>query len=470
VVDAYLSPVIREYLDRVERALGPASTLHVLSSAGGLARPAAFQAKDSLLSGPAGGVVGAAEAGRASGYGKVLALDMGGTSTDVARFAGDFEYRFEFQVGGARLFAPALVIETVAAGGGSICSFDGSQLKVGPESAGAAPGPACYGAGGPLTLTDVNLLLGRLDPQRFEIPIDEEAARRALMEVRWAVEAATGEATTEEELLGGFLTIADERMADAVSTLSVRRGYDPSEYALVAFGGAGAQHAVAVAELLGIETVLVPAEAPVLSAAGLEAAVVERFAQRQVLEPLAAVEGKVGEWLEALAAEAVAAVADEGVPRGEIEIRRRLAALRFVGQDTPILVEAESSGTGSLQGAFAAAYREVYGYQPEAREIEVESLRVVGSSVPVQQTPGREPVPGGSPRSFSGREASGTIRCHLGGRWQEVPIYEKDRLTAGDGFEGPALVFERHTAVVVPPGWRGRLDGAGTLILETAGG
>jgi 5-oxoprolinase (ATP-hydrolysing) len=472
VVDAYLSPVIRQYLDRVAGALGPESTLHGMTSAGGLVRAAEFQAKDSLLSGPAGGVVGAAGAGRASGYQKVLALDMGGTSTDVARCDGDFEYRFEFQVGGVHLMAPALVIETVAAGGGSLCTFDGSQLKVGPESAGATPGPACYGAGGPLTLTDVNLLLGRLDAARFEIPIDPEAARSALAEIRRAVEAASGEATTDEELLAGFLTIADERMADAVSTISVRRGYDPADYALVAFGGAGAQHAAPVAELLGIQTVLVPENAAVLSAAGLEAAVVERFAQRQVLAPLAAVEDSVGKWLDTLATEAVAAVASEGIPAERVEVRRRLAALRFAGQDTTVLVDA----TGDLKEAFAVAYRELYGYQPEAREIEVESLRVVASSrAPTLFSPTDPAVPGDRPDDgAAARVHPGGVRpracprCYLGGHWREVPAYERDALPVGEPFSGPALVFERHTAVVVPPGWGGRLDAVGTLVLERA--
>ena len=225
----------------------------------------------------------------------MIAFDMGGTSTDVARWDGDFEYLFEHRVGDAHLVAPALAIESVAAGGGSICGFDGIQLKVGPESAGAWPGPACYGAGGPLTLTDVNLLLGRLDPDRFEIPLDTAAADAG---PRRAARAHGSRRSGPEVVLAGLLDIADERMAEAIRSISLRRGYDPAGHALVAFGGAGAQHACAVAELLGITSVLVPADAGLLSALGLGAAVIERFAQRQVLEPLDRVRGeRLAAWL-----------------------------------------------------------------------------------------------------------------------------------------------------------------------------
>ena len=336
VVDAYLSPILERYLAGVSSALGSGS-LHVMTSAGGLVRAEAFRAKDGLLSGPAGGVVGAARAGRRSGFSRVIAFDMGGTSTDVARWDGDFEYLFEHQVGDAHLVAPALAIESVAAGGGSICGFDGIQLKVGPESAGAWPGPACYGAGGPLTLTDVNLILGRLDPDRFEIPLDTAAAGQALDHLRTRMGALD---PGPEAILAGLLEIADERMAEAIRSISLRRGYDPAGHALVAFGGAGAQHACAVAELLGISDVLVPADAGLLSALGLGAAVVERFAQRQVLEPLDRVKGeRIAGWLEELGREATAAVLAEGIATEEIAVRRRLLNLRFAGQEATLAID-----------------------------------------------------------------------------------------------------------------------------------
>jgi 5-oxoprolinase (ATP-hydrolysing) len=458
VVDAYLSPVLKGYLAGVGSALSKGS-LHVMTSAGGLVRAGAFHAKDSLLSGPAGGVVGAALSGRRSGFSRVIAFDMGGTSTDVARYDGDFEYLFEHRVGDAHLVAPALAVESVAAGGGSICGFDGAQLHVGPESAGAWPGPACYGAGGPLTLTDVNLVLGRLDPARFEIPLDQEAAERALNELQTRMVEGAPE---KEALLEGFLDIANERMAEAIRSISLRRGYDPAEYALVAFGGAGAQHACALADLLGIGNVVVPRDAGLLSALGLGAAVVERFAHRQVLEPLAQVKD-LAVWLDELGREATEAVAGEGVSNDKIAVRRRILNLRFVGQDEALPIEGEP--LAEIFEAFAAAYREIYGYAPEGRAIELESIRVVASSAP-------EEMPGAYAGAAEESEAepSGTRRSWLAGAWREIPVFDRATLKPGDGFHGPALVFESHSATVVAEGWRGRVDGAGNLVLSARSG
>jgi len=468
VVEAFLAPVIRGYLAGVAKALTGDSTLHVMTSAGGLARAEEFRAKDSLLSGPAGGVVGAARAGRRSGFERVIPFDMGGTSTDVARVDGDFEYVFEHHVGDAHLVAPALAIESVAAGGGSICRFDGDRLRVGPESAGAHPGPACYGAGGPLTLTDVNLLLGRLDPERFGIPIDVEAARAALEALRDRV-SETGPRPPARTLLIGLLRIADERMADAIREISVRRGYDPGEYALVAFGGAGAQHACAVAGQLGIATVVVPEDAGLLSARGLGVAVLERFAQRQVLRPLADLGGELAELLGELAAEARRAVAREARDE-EIEIRRRIVHLRFMGQDSTIPVEVATGEESeeAVRQAFDRAYRTRYGYRPETRQIEVESVRVVASSRNRDEEP-PPPVPESSETEPSGaRKAvlAGTAEAVGDAAEREVATYERTALAPGARLSGPALVFELHSATVVAPGWTCRVDGAAALVLE----
>ncbi|HUP43617.1 MAG TPA: hydantoinase/oxoprolinase family protein [Thermoanaerobaculia bacterium] len=484
VVEAYLAPVVGDYLERVGRALplagepapgaapgaGPeasgAAAFHVMTSAGGLVGAARYRAKDSLLSGPAGGVVGAAAAGRRSGLPRVIGFDMGGTSTDVARHDGAHEYVFEHRVGDARLLAPALAIETVAAGGGSICRFAGGRLSVGPESAGADPGPACYGAGGPLTLTDVDLLLGRLDPERFGVPVDRGAAEARLAELVRAVEAGRGEAGGGgEALLAGCLEIADERMADAVRRISLRRGYDPADYALVAFGGAGGQHACSLAEHLGIAAVLVPEDAGLLSAVGLGAAAVERFGERQVLAPLDEAGERLGAWLAELAREAAAAVAAEGVPEDEVEIRRRIALLRLEGQETAVPVELPAAAggaeaaAGALAAAFAAAYRELYGYPPPPRRIEVESLRVVAAS--------RAPATPLAPAVEEARDAepAGARRAWFGA-WREVPVYRREALAPGDRLAGPALVFERHAATVVAPGWAAELDAARALILR----
>ena len=464
VVEAYLAPILGGYLERVGAALGgpensAETSLLVMTSAGGLARAAGFRAKDGLLSGPAGGVLGAAAAGRRSGLSRVLSFDMGGTSTDVARYDGDFELRFEHRVGDAHLVAPALAVETVAAGGGSICSLTAGQLEVGPESAGALPGPAAYGAGGPLTITDVNLLLGRLDPARFGIPIDPGAAGRRIDEIARRLRS------DPEPLLEGFLEIANERMADAIRRISIGRGYDPAEYALVAFGGAGAQHACAVAELLGISTVLVPEDASLLSARGLGLAAVERFAVAQVLRPLGEIEDELDERLDRLAAQARAEVMKEGLTAGEeARVRRRIVQLRFVGQETALAIEPQETGTElgpELRARFLAAYRDLYGYAPEGRTLEVEALRVV-----VSVGGGIETALIGELSTATEARPAGLRRARFAGAWREVEVFERSALFAGERFAGPCLIVEALSATVVEPGWRGRKDGAEALVLE----
>jgi 5-oxoprolinase (ATP-hydrolysing) len=458
VVDAYLASVVGGYLRAVGGAL-KGGRLHVMTSAGGLARPADFRAKDSLLSGPAGGVAGAAHAGRRSGFARVIAFDMGGTSTDVSRCDGDFEYVWEHEVGGGHVFAPALAIETVAAGGGSICAFDAEGLRVGPESAGAWPGPACYGAGGPLTLTDCNLLLGRLSRARFAIPVDPAPAAAAADLLLREVQAGTGEETTREALLAGLIDLADERMADAIRAVSLRRGYDPAEYALVAFGGAGAQHACGVAARLGIATVLVPADAGLLSAQGLGSAPLERFAERQVLRPLDEVEADVPRLFSELAEEAAAAVEAEGVPRREIETRRRIASLRYAGQESSLTVEWRAGL--DLRRAFEERYAATYGHRPEARPVELESLRAVASTYVEEAAPAAAP-------ERSDAQPHGSSRVWLGGGWRRVPCYEREKLAPGAALAGPAVVMERHSATLVAAGWDAAVDGAGALVLRRA--
>ena len=280
VVEAYLSDVLNTYLDAVESGLGEGAELLVSSSSGGLSKRSEYRAIDSLLSGPAGGVVGAAAVARSAGLEKFINLDMGGTSSDVSRYSGSFAYQSSHSVGDARVANIALRIETVAAGGGSICRIENGLLRVGPESAGAYPGPACYGFGGPFCLTDVNLLLGRLDPSRFSTPVVESAARARLDEL---VEES---GRTADDLLHGFLAVADDAMANAIRKVSVAEGYDPSDHALVSFGGAGGQHACGVAERLGMKKILSPGDSGLLSAYGLSQARLERISEQSVLLPL----------------------------------------------------------------------------------------------------------------------------------------------------------------------------------------
>ncbi len=461
VTDAYLGPVIFDYLQAVQEGLGRDSAgLHVMTSAGGLVDNRDYRPVDSLLSGPAGGVVGAAMAGRSAGVDRVIAFDMGGTSTDVARFDGDFEYVFEHRVGPVHLVAPALEIETVAAGGGSICRVEQGRLAVGPQSAGADPGPASYGAGGPLSLTDVNLLLGRLVPTRFPIPIDVARARERLEELRRELDSP--DAGSDEEILEGLLRIADERMAEAIRRISVRKGIDPAGYGLVAFGGAGGQHACRVAELLGMEEVILPGDAGLLSAIGLGHAVIERFAQREVLLTLEGVGDRLGDWLEELESEAERALAKEGVDRADIERPRHIAELRYIGQDA--VLEIEPKPGADLRAVFERKYYELFAYRPGDRAIELVSLRVVLRG---RREEVREAVRKGT-RDTRSAGPSGFQRCYLGGRWRDVPRYEADDLDAGETIEGPALVQQEHSALVVPSRWRAHGLGDGGVRVRLA--
>ena len=463
--DAYLGPVISDYLGAVERGLGSGKTsLHVMTSTGGLVDTRSYRSMDSLLSGPAGGVVGAAMTGRANGVERVIAFDMGGTSTDVARYDGDFEYVFEHRVGPVVLAAPALAIETVAAGGGSICRVEQGRLVVGPQSAGADPGPASYGVGGPLSLTDVNLLLGRLVPDRFPIPIDVEAARAQFDELRLELESSVSEAGEDEEILEGLLRIADERMAEAIRHISVRKGIDPAGYSLVAFGGAGGQHACRVAELLGIEEVLLPGDAGLLSAKGVGHAVIERFAQREVLEPLNKVSDRLASLMGELEGEATGALVREGVRRDRIDRPRRIVELRYLGQDAAIEIEPQPGS--DLQTEFERRYFELFSYRPAERGIEVVSLRVVVRSrrdeiVQVEDQGGRGSVTA-EPSSFQ--------RCYLDGAWREVQCHEAGELSPGMEVRGPALIQQEHSALVVPSRWRARATGEGGLRLGFVSG
>ncbi|MCY3930209.1 MAG: hydantoinase/oxoprolinase family protein [Acidobacteria bacterium] len=472
VVDAYLGRAVGGYLETTGAALsggragrrGPEAgkaggvAPRVMTSAGGLAGFSSYRPKDSLLSGPAGGVVGAAAAGRASGQDRVIGFDMGGTSTDVSRYDGDFEYNFEFRVGDAVVVAPALAIETVASGGGSICRVDHGQLKVGPASAGARPGPACYGAGGPLTITDVNLLLGRIDPTAFGLPIDVAAAERR------ATEVLAGLGGVDEQLLGGFLAIANERMADAIRRISISRGYDPTDYALVSFGGAGGQHACAITSELAMDTVIVPVDTSLLSAVGLGHAVLERFAHRQVLEPL---DGSgLGAVVERLEREALSRLLEErGANLEGAAVRRRIVRLRLLGQETALEVEPgsleEARSADAVAALFAQRYRAVYGYPPPEHPIEVESIRILASTAPAAARLGR----GGVSRTGGVR-----VREHRAwfDGWRTAALLRREELSAGFERPGPCLVQEQHSITVVEPGWKLRVDEAGALVLRTS--
>lgn len=371
VANAYLTGPAQSFISGVTAPLVHAdATVNIMTSAGGLETMDSARPKDLLLSGPAGGALGAARSAAELGFDRVLTLDMGGTSTDVARLEnGRPGYRFTQHIEGMSLLSPCVAIETVAAGGGSICRWTPSGLEVGPQSAGSHPGPACYGKGGPLTITDVNLLLGRFDPGRAPIPLDVAAAEHRLLELQQAMTAETGRCPERNELLQGLLDIACEHMADAIRRISVAEGYAPSDYALLAFGGAGPQHACAVASKLGVSTILVPGNAGILSAVGLQHAVRERFVERQFLAPLAEVMPTL-----ASVVEEMIAIGQEELGMSEVEAEV-VAELRLRGQDTPLQVRTQD--VRRLPGLYAESYGRLFGYQPPAdRVVELVSLRV----------------------------------------------------------------------------------------------
>ncbi len=461
VVNAYLSPVIDKYLQQVKSKL-PEGSLKVMTSAGGLVDANLYNPKDSLLSGPAGGVVGAASIARQMGayteVPKLLTLDMGGTSTDVARYDSAPDYRYETQIGGANLLLPSISIETVAAGGGSLCYFDGHKLTVGPESAGAQPGPACYGFGGALAITDVNLLLGRITEDKFGIPIYQEEAQAALDNLKKEISKKTGKSYQDEELLSGFVAIANEKMAEAIRKISVRKGYDPKDYALLAFGGAGGQHACQVARLLDMKKVIVPYDAGLLSAYGMGQAVVERFANQQVLASWHQAKPGLEETIERLKKEAYRQLQEEGFEDKDITLRAIKLFLRFQGQESAL--EIDYHGTESVLEDFRDKYENLFGHWVENRDIEVESLKVIMSSTPPGVKPSKTSTDSYIP------EAKKTTRGFANGQWKEIPVYFWEALAPGAHLNGPALILSNHCTVCVDVGWAFSLDEFNNALLK----
>jgi 5-oxoprolinase (ATP-hydrolysing) len=429
VVDAYLSPVLRRYVDRVAAGLPPATGLRFMQSNGGLAEANAFRGKDAILSGPAGGVVGMVSASAPHGSERLIGFDMGGTSTDVSHYAGRFELALESVVAGVRIRAPMMQIHTVAAGGGSICRFDGMRFRVGPESAGANPGPACYRNGGPLTVTDCNLFLARIEPAQFphvfgpnaDQPPDAEAARMRLQEVADAV----GNKSLEE-IAEGFLEIAVDNMAAAIRKISIARGHDVTQYTLVCFGGAGGQHACQVADALGMERILVHPLAGVLSAFGIGIADVKAIRELSLLRPLGE---DFSDVLDELASEARQALIEQRVPDESIVLHKR-ARLRTSGSDTTL--EVAVGPVDEMHAQFSSLHHRRFGYWDEGAEVIVDALIV---------------------------EAVG----HTSSSFEA-----ETRHAEAEQWTGPALIFEPTSTIVVESGWRGERASDGTIILTRA--
>ncbi|MGA5323184.1 hydantoinase B/oxoprolinase family protein [Streptomyces seoulensis] len=464
VVDAYLSPVLHRYVRHVADELRDVRLMFMQSN-GGLTEAGQFRGKDAVLSGPAGGIVGMARMSELAGHHRVIGFDMGGTSTDVSHFAGEYERVFTTRIAGVRLRAPMLDIHTVAAGGGSVLHFDGSRYRVGPDSAGADPGPACYRAGGPLTVTDANVMLGRVQPTRFpavfgpggDQPLDTTAVREGFTALAREIRAATGDDRSPEQVAEGYLRIAVAGIAGAIKRISVQQGHDVTRYVLTTFGGAGGQHACKVADALGIRTVLVPPMAGVLSALGIGLADTTAMREQSVEAPLteAAMPG-VRDTADALEAAARAELRAEHVPEDRVRTARR-AQLRYDGTDTTLTVDL--TRPDAMRRAFEERHRATYSFTLD-RDIVVEALSV--------EATGLTPPPDLSALApYEGTPAApDTVRLHTGGAWRDVPLHRREALPPGDTVTGPAIVTEAGTTTVVDEGWQATANDHGHLVME----
>ena len=464
VVDAYLSPILRRYVDQVAGALDmgrACERLLFMQSSGGLTDASLFQGKDAILSGPAGGIVGMVKTGEAAGHSNLIGFDMGGTSTDVSHYAGDYERSFETEVAGVRMRAPMMDIHTVAAGGGSICSFRDGRFQVGPESAGADPGPACYRRGGPLTVTDCNVMLGKLHPDHFppvfgpngDQPLDRDKVRAKFEELAQQVANETGEAPRNpEDIAEGFLHIAVDNMANAIKKISVQRGHDVTQYTLQCFGGAGGQHACLVADALGMTKVLVHPYAGVLSAYGMGLAEIRALREVQHDAPLEDISGAKAA-LDEIINEAETEVRDQGVARVVSELK---AHLRYDGSHQPL--EVPFGTIVEMQEAFETTHKARFGFISPERAILFEML-----SAEAIGTTGEAPnmlVPSGS------GDKKTDIPLWIGESYGNAPLYDRNNLSATSLVKGPAIITESTGTNVIEPGWTARVDTLGNLIIE----
>ncbi|EPD61162.1 hydantoinase B/oxoprolinase family protein [Streptomyces sp. HGB0020] len=470
VVDAYLSPVLRRYVQRVADEL-QGVRLMFMQSNGGLAEAGQFRGKDATLSGPAGGIVGMARMSQLAGFDRVIGFDMGGTSTDVSHFAGEYERVFTTQIAGVRLRAPMLDIHTVAAGGGSVLHFDGSRYRVGPDSAGADPGPACYRGGGPLAVTDANVMLGRIQPAHFpkvfgpegDQPLDADLVRERFTALAREIRSRTGDDRTPEQVAEGYLQIAVANIANAVKRISVQKGHDVTRYALTTFGGAGGQHACKVADSLGIRTVLVPPMAGVLSALGIGLADTTAMREQSVEAPLEPASMpavlKTADDLEGAARGELLA---EDVPEDRIRITRR-AQLRYDGTDTALTVELAEADT--MRHRFEERHRATYSFTLD-RPIVVEALSVEATGI--TQPPDLSVLAPYEAARADGPSAPETVRLHTGGTWRDVPLHRREDLPPGDTVTGPAIITEASATTVVDDGWQAVARDDGHLVMERA--
>jgi len=467
VVDAYLSPILRRYVAQVAAEL-EGVRLMFMQSNGGLTDARRFQGKDSILSGPAGGIVGAVRTSLLAGFDKIIGFDMGGTSTDVSHYAGEFERAFETQVAGVRMRAPMMSIHTVAAGGGSILHFDGARYRAGPDSAAANPGPASYRNNGPLAVTDCNVMLGKIQPKFFpsvfgpggDESLDAEVVRRKFTELAREIKQATGDARTPEQVAEGYVDIAVGNMANAIKQISVQRGHDVTEYTLCCFGGAAGQHACLVADALGMTQVFIHPLAGVLSAYGMGLADITAMREQAVEVKLE--QGNLmmlARTLEKLAILATDEILRQGIAAERVRIMRRVH-LRYDGTDSALVVDFGS--IAHMVEQFEAAYRKRYSFLMPKRALLAEAVSV--EAIGVSDAPA-EVAPAAATRSAAPRCAD-TVDMHSGGKSHHTPVFLRDALHAGDKVRGPAIIAEANATTVVEPGWQAEVTPLAHLLLR----
>ncbi|WP_298207526.1 hydantoinase B/oxoprolinase family protein [Acidovorax sp.] len=460
VVDAYLSPILRRYVEQVASEM-PGVKLFFMQSSGGLTDAGTFQGKDAILSGPAGGIVGMARTAGLAGHEKVIGFDMGGTSTDVSHYAGAFEREFETHVAGVRMRAPMMSIHTVAAGGGSVLAYDGARFRVGPESAGANPGPVSYRRGGPLAVTDANVMVGKVQPRYFPSvfgpaaneTLDADAVRARFEEI------AAQTQRKPEEVAEGFIQIAVQQMANAIKKISVARGYDVTRYTLQCFGGAGGQHACLVADALGMSRVFVHPLAGVLSAYGMGLADQTVIREQAVEMPLAAASlPLIAERLDALGSAAQAELKRQQVSANPVQVRHHVH-VRYEGTDSALLVP--FGDMASIQAAFESAYRQRFAFLMVGKSLVVEAVSV--EAMIAGDAPAEPRLPVHPHRKHPQRE---TVKMYSGSAWHDAALVVREDLHPGDVIPGPAIIAEKNTTTVVEPGWSARLTDLDHLVLD----
>ncbi|MEY4653486.1 MAG: hypothetical protein RI884_2067 [Pseudomonadota bacterium] len=471
VVDAYLSPILRRYVEQVAGEM-PGVRLYFMQSSGGLTDANVFQGKDAILSGPAGGIVGMARTAELGGHARVIGFDMGGTSTDVSHYAGEFEREFETQVAGVRMRAPMMSIHTVAAGGGSLLGFDGARFRVGPQSAGANPGPASYRRGGPLAVTDANVMVGKIQPAWFPRVFgpraDEPLSREAVVQRFDELAARVGRSA--EEVAEGFIAIAVQQMANAIKKISVSRGYDVTRYTLQCFGGAGGQHACLVADALGMTRVFVHPLAGVLSAYGMGLAdqnVIREQAVEVPLQPAAVAD--LRQRLQALGETARDELARQQLSATEVRLKPRVH-LRYEGSDAALMVPVSHEVLAqsdpevtvqALQAGFEGAYRTRFAFLMAGKRLIVEAVSV--EAVVAGDAPAEPQRPVGAAREVPRRE---TVRMYSGSQWNDAALVVREDMRPGDVLRGPAIIAEKNATTVIEPGWEATLTGLDHLVLE----